>query len=127
MPMKAFPINWRRVGLLIGVGLLVLVIIDLNTRIEGLNNLKDEMNVVSGQATQAMQTQVALQTQVAYAQSDQAVEDYARGEGHMVQDGDIPAVPFGSEAGAPTATPTPTVIPTPLPNMQIWWDLFFGQ
>ena len=66
--MNAFSINWRRVGFLIGMGLLVLVVIDLNTRLEGLNNLETERNVFSGQATQAMQTQFALQTQVAYAQ-----------------------------------------------------------
>jgi len=125
--MNAFSINWRRVGFLIGMGLLVLVVIDLNTRLEGLNNLETERNVFSGQATQAMQTQFALQTQVAYAQSDQAVEDYARGEGRMIQPGDIPAVPLGIQTSEPIITPTPSPVPTPQPNWQTWWDLFFDN
>ncbi len=125
--MNNFPINWRRVGFLIGVGLLVLVVIDLNARIEGLNNLNDEMEVVQAQATQAMQTQIALQTKVAYAQSDQAAEDYARSEGHMIQDGDIPVVPVGNQTSAPVPTPTPTPVPTLMPNWEIWWNLFFGE
>jgi hypothetical protein len=125
--MNAFSINWRRVGFLVGIGLLVLVIIDLNTRLEGLNNLETERGVYSAKATQAMQTQEALQTQVAYAQSDQAVEDYARGNGRMIQERDIPAVPLGIQTDEPIVTPTPLPIPTPLPNWQTWWDLFFAN
>lgn len=124
--MNNFPVNWRRVGFLIGLGFLILVILDLNARIEGLNNLNDETEIVAAQATQAMQTHVALETQVAYASSDQAVEDYAR-DNRMVVDGDIPVIPFGDANATPTPNSTPTPSPTPPANWQIWWDLFFGE
>ncbi len=117
-------INWRRVGFLIGVGFLVLVILDLNARIEGLNSLDSEMKVVAVQATQAMQTHAALETQVAYATSEQAVIDYARNV-RMVQDGDIPVVPVGQANVTPTPESTPTPSPTPEANWQTWWNLFF--
>lgn len=125
--MANFPIQWRRIGLLIGFGILVLVIVDLNARIEGLNRLNDEVTDVRAQATQAMQTQMALQTQVAYANSDQAVEEIARAEGHMIQEGDIPVVPVGAANATPMPEVTPTPSPTPMSNWEIWWMLFFGQ
>ena len=125
--MVNFPIQWRRIGVLIGIGILVLVIVDLNARIEGLNKLNGEAASVRIQATQAMQTQMALQTQVAYANSDQAVEDYARAEGHMIQDGDIPVMPVGDGKATPVPASTPTASATPMSNWEIWWMLFFGE
>jgi hypothetical protein len=125
--MNKFSINWQRVGIFAGIVILVLIVIEFNARLDELNQLSDEVKPYRAQATQAMQTQIALQTQVAYAGSDTAVEDYARGEGHMVQEGDIPAVPYGYEDGTVISTPTPAPIPTPIPNWQVWWDLFFGE
>jgi hypothetical protein len=122
-----FNINWRRVGILIGIGVLVLLVIDFNNRLDGLRRLNEQERIVSTQATQAAQTQVALQTQVAYASSDAAVEDYARGDSHSIQDGDIPVVPVGNPGSTPVLSSTPTPAPTPLPNWQKWWNLFFGD
>jgi hypothetical protein len=123
----SFPINWRRVGFLAAIGMLALAIIDLNTRLEGLNNLDKERDFYNAKATQAVQTQTWLQTQVAYAQSDPAVEEYARADGHMIQDGDILAAPMGIQTSEPIVTPTPSPVPTPAPNWQTWWDLIFGE
>ena len=125
--MANFPLQWRRIGMLIGIGILVLVIVDLNARLEGLNKLNEEVTDVHVQATQAMQTQMALQTQVAYANSDQAVEDIARAEGHMILEGDIPVVPVGVANATPMPEVTPTPSPMPMTNWEIWWMLFFGK
>ncbi len=125
--MDRWPINPRRVAVFAGILVLVLMVIDFNARLEELNLLKKHAEVLSTQATQAVQTQVALQTQVAYAGSDQAVEDWARGEGHLVQPGDQPVVPVGPPNTSPIQVVTPTPVPTPVPNWQVWWDLFFGQ
>ncbi|HEX2697505.1 MAG TPA: hypothetical protein VHM28_07320, partial [Anaerolineales bacterium] len=80
--MDRFPINPRRVAVFGGVLLLILMVMDFNARLENLDRLKKQAGVISVQATQVAQTQVALQTQVAYAGSDQAVQDWARSEGH---------------------------------------------
>jgi cell division protein FtsB len=120
-------INWRRVAAFVGIALLTLAMIEFNNRLEELNRLTDEANEYRARATQAMQTQAALQTQVAFATSDAAVDQYAREENHMVQEGDIPGAPVGNSRNqiAPTATPAPTS--TPMPNWQVWWSLFFGE
>ena len=125
--MDKFSINWRRVGIFIGIVFLVLIVIEFNNRLDELNQLTKEAGTYRAQATQAMQTQIALQTQVAYASSDAAVEDYAREDNHMIQEGDIPGAPYGTEDGTVISTPTPVPTSTPMPNWQVWWNLFFGE
>ncbi len=125
--MDRWPINPRRVMIFVGILVLVLMVVDFNARLEELNLLRKHAESLGVQATQAVQTQVALETQVAYAASDQAVEDWARTEGHLVQPGDEPVVPVGQPGTAPLQQPTPTPAPTPMANWQVWWNLFFGD
>jgi hypothetical protein len=125
--MSTLPINFRRVLIFAGILVLVLMVIDFNRRIETLNTLNKQVVQVRVQATHAMQTQIALQTQVAYAGSTAAVEDWARTEGHYVRDGDQPVVPIGQPGSQPIQSIEPTPVPTPMPNWQIWWNLFFGE
>ncbi len=117
----------RRVAIFTGIFILVLVLIELNSRLEELNRLSDQRDEVRIAATQAMQTQLALQTQVAYAGSTAAVEEWARTEGHYVQEGDQPVVPVGQPGSEPVVVSTPMPMPTPLPNWQVWWELFFSE
>jgi cell division protein FtsB len=125
--MENFSVNWRRVGLFIGLAFLVLVVFEFNARLQELNRLSGEAEIYRTQATQAVQTQLALEEQVAYATSDAAVEEYARNDNHMIQEGEIPVVPYGTGNNQSVPTPTPSPSPTPLPNWQVWWNLFFGK
>jgi len=125
--MSNLPINARRVAGIIGFIILAFVVLESNRRLEELNLLNKQRELVSGQATQAAQTQVALQTQVAYAASTAAVEEWARADGHYIQDGDLPMVPLAQPGAAPVEMSTPMPIPMPLENWQVWWDLFFGE
>ena len=125
--MLNLPISLRRVAVLIGILVLVFIVLEFNRRLEELNMLNEQHKFVLTQATQAIQTQAALQTKVAYANSNAAVEEWARTDGHYIQDGDLPVVPIG-EAGAPpveASTPVPT--PTPMHNWQVLWQIFFGK
>jgi hypothetical protein len=124
--MTNIPINVRRVAGLIGMIVLVFVVLEFNRRLEELNVLNKQNEIVQTQATQSIQTQSALQTEVAYAQSTNAVEEWARTEGHYIQDGDLPIVPLGEPGTTPVEMSTPTPAPTPMANWQVWWDLFFG-
>ncbi len=125
--MDRWPINARRVGIFVGVLVLILMVMDFNARLEDLNRLKRQAAIVSLQATQAIQTQMALETQVAYGGSDQAVQDWARTEGHYIQPGDQPVVPLGQPGTNPIQSEAPTPTPTPVSNLQVWWNLFFGD
>lgn len=125
--MPKLPIDWRRVAVFVGIICLVLIIVDFNTRLEQLDRLNEQAEVVRGEATQIALTQIVLETQVAYASSDQATVDYARGEGHMIQEGDQIVVVIGQGEAVELATAEPTPVPTPKPNWQLWWDIYFGK
>jgi hypothetical protein len=125
--MMNLPINVRRVVAAIGILVLVFIVLEFNRRLEELNMLNAQSKLVQMQATQAVQTQLALQTQVAYAGSDAAVEEWARTDGHYIQDGDLPVVPLGQPGSAPIEEHPPTPIPTQPANWEVWWDLFFGE
>ena len=106
---------------------LILMVIDFNSRLESLNRLKKQQVLVSAKATHAIQTQTALQTQVANAASDQIVHEWARAEAHLVQAGDQPVVPIGVPGATAAVLASPTPASTAMANWQIWWRLFFGE
>ena len=107
------PINLRRVAVMIGILALVFIVLEFNRRLEELNMLTRQDELVHLQATQSIQTQAALQTQVAYAGSTAAVEEWARTDGHYIKDGDLPVVPITEPGSAPVEASTPVPAPTP--------------
>ena len=121
------PINVRRVAVAIGIVVLVFLVLEFNRRLDELNMLNEQSKLVQAQGTQAMRTQLALETQLAYAGSDAAVEEWARTDGHYIQDGDLPVVPMGQPGSPPIVVSTPTPVPTPPANWEVWWDLFFDE
>jgi hypothetical protein len=125
--MVNIPINVRRVLVMIGILALVFIVLEFNRRLEELNMLNRQNQFIQTQATQAIQTQFALQTQVAYAGSDAAVEEWARMDGHYIRDGDLPVVPVGQAGAPPLEASTPTPVPTRPANWEVWWHLFFGD
>jgi cell division protein FtsB len=107
------------------VVLLALLMMNLNSRLTEYFRLSGERDKLGTVVAYAQATRVALETQVAYATSDQAVEDWARNESHMARPGDkviVPLTPAGQTAQPVIqVTPTPTVVE----NWQVWWALFF--
>jgi len=73
-----------------------------------------------------MQTQVALVTQVAYATSDEAVEQWAH-ENKWIQPGEHPVELISAGSASPTTESLPTNQTENLPTWRIWWELFFGN
>jgi len=125
--MPSIPINFRRVAVFAGIFVLILLVIEFNSRLEELNRLNDQRNQIRILATQVEQTHVALQTQVAYANSTAAVDEWARTEGHYVMEGDQPIVPLVQPGSQPVIVPTVQPTPTPMQNWEVWWDLFFKE
>ena len=125
--MPHLKINFRRVAVFAGIFILILLVIEFNSRLEELNRLNDQRDQVRMVATQAVQTEMALQTQVAYASSTAAVEEWARTEGHYILEGDQPVVPLVQPGSQPVIAPTPQPTPTPMQNWEVWWGLFFDE
>jgi cell division protein FtsB len=125
--MNRLHIDWRRVALIAGVLFLVVLIVDFNARLEELERLNRQAEITRLEATQAGMTKIAYETQVANATSGQTVEEEARSNAAMIQEGDHPVVVLGDGSETPPGNPEPTPIPTLKPNWQLWWDLYFGE
>jgi cell division protein FtsB len=125
--MPNIQINFRRVVIFAGIFILILLVIEFNARLEELNKLNEQRGEVRAIATQSMQTQIALEADVAYAESTAAVEKWARTEGHYVKEGDQAVIPVGQPGSEPAIVSTPLPIPTPMKNWEVWWKLFFDK
>jgi hypothetical protein len=70
-------------------------------------------------------TQISLETQIAYSNSDKAVEEWARTYEKQGLSGDqmIVPLPFEKEFLEVNYVSIPTLSTSE--NWQIWWDLFF--
>jgi hypothetical protein len=117
--------KWRNILILLGLFLAVVLLIDFNRRMEELDSLTAKLNSVRAEGTSVMQTQDALVTQVAFATSDQAVEQWAY-QNKMVRDGEHLVQLEPSESATLTPVPVPVTQAEALPTWRIWWELFFG-
>jgi hypothetical protein len=125
--MKSGRTRLRQALIVAGLIVMVMLVMDFNTRMAELSRLEAYAAQVSVDATQSLQTQVFLQTRIAYATSDQAVEDWARVQGRMIRPGDHAIIPLPAEGQAATPTPIPEETPEPVRTWRVWLDLFFQK
>ena len=118
-------INWRSALIILGFFLAVVMLIDFNRRMQELDSLVVKLNAVSAEGTAVENTRVALVTQVAYATSDSAVEQWAY-ENKWVREGEKPIGLVSGQNVTPTPEPLSTARADDLPNWRTWWELFFG-
>jgi hypothetical protein len=125
--MKLSGKGWKPVLILIGFAVLVLLVMDFNNRMAELRRLTAEKEDVSARVTSLVETQVALETQVAYATSEAAVYYWAYNFQHLGKEGDVLVVPIQPEGSLPQPTPTPIITPEIIQNWQVWLSLFMDQ
>ncbi|HTX92157.1 MAG TPA: hypothetical protein VMC09_13170 [Anaerolineales bacterium] len=117
--------KWQSVLIILGLLLAVILLVDFNRRMEELDRLNAKLTSVRAEATAVMQTQAALVTQVAYATSDAAVEQWAY-ENKWVRVGEHPIDVVSTTNTTPTPIPSVSTQAQPQPTWRIWWQLFFG-
>jgi hypothetical protein len=122
--MKRTWLGWKYALLVIGLIVLTMLVMDFNNRMAELRRLSDKKEDVAVEATNLIHTQVQLETQIAYATSDGAVEEWAYEEGHMVREGENLVIPLEYPGFTPKVTILPTATPVPKTNWQIWVSLF---
>ncbi len=104
--------------------ILAYMVIDFNARTAELNRLSTEEAIIQSQVTARVETKEYLQTQIAYATSEAALQEFAYNN-HMAKPEDKVVVPFGVSAATPTPTPRPLPTTTQVSNLQLWWWQFF--
>jgi cell division protein FtsB len=121
------PLDGKKIILIAAAVVLFFLVMDLNSRLNELSRLSAQRDKASTVVSVLESTLQVLETQVAYATSEGAVEDWAYNEGHMVRPGEKLIIPLSP----PGATPMPVLIPTPtvmpVENWEIWMALIFGQ
>jgi hypothetical protein len=122
--MKRSWLSWKYALIVIGLGILTMLVMDFNTRMNDLRRLSGKSQEVAGEATQLRHTEMALETQIAFATSQAAVEQWAYQEGRQVREGEVIIVPIGQSGDVPESTPTPTQIAMPGSNWETWLSLF---
>lgn len=127
MKIGPFTINPQRIAIYLGIAILLFLIIDFNTRVESLARLQNELATVQARGTNVVVTQYALQTQIAYATSDAAAQEYARSQAKLAQPGDQIVVPLPAPGSTPSPSPTPTPSNNDISNWKVWMEYLFGQ
>jgi len=122
--MKRTWLGWKYALIVIGLVVLTLLVMDFNNRMAEQRRLSDKREDVAVEATELRSTQVFLETQLAYATSIAAVEEWAYEEGHMVREGENLVIPLEYPGFTPQVTVIPTATPEPESNIQIWLSLF---
>jgi cell division protein FtsB len=123
--MKNLNRNSRIFILVVTVGIFVLLIVGFNSRINTLRMLTDEAEEVKAQVTLLEATVVALDTQIAYATSPAAVEEWAYEDARMVREGENLIGPISSHESAPEQPVQVETQLEKLENWEVWLALFF--
>jgi cell division protein FtsB len=117
----------KRVIVVILVIILVFLLIDFNQRMVLLSKLRKQEKQLEFEYSQLETTRSALETQIAFANSDEAVEKWAREEGGMIHEGDIPIVLLPPSDPIVPQTTREAVTVDEVDNWEIWRELFFGN
>ncbi|HNX45805.1 MAG TPA: septum formation initiator family protein [Anaerolineaceae bacterium] len=125
---KIKSIHWadRRIIMVVVIVVLVLLMMDFNNRMVNMLQLGRQEKQLNTQVAALQQTKVKIEAQIAYATSDAAVEQWAREENRLVNEGDYPIIIMAPSGQIPTPTPRPVTAKVMLSNMQIWKELLFG-
>jgi cell division protein FtsB len=122
--LNAFWKRWIILGLII---ILFFMVMTLNSSISEYFRLTDQHNQMTARISNLEATQYALETQIAYADSDKAVEEWARTYQRNIQPGDQMIIPVSPLEATPEINYLQTPTPNTEDNWQIWWELFFGE
>lgn len=120
-------LDFKKVGLIAVAAIMFLLVMDLNSRLNELSRLSSQRDQAATVVAGLEGTLTVLKTQVEYARSEGAVEEWAYSEGKMVRPGEQLVIPLSP----PGTTPQPILIPTataePVQNWEIWMALILGK
>lgn len=121
------PFDLKKAALIAGAVILFFLVMDLNNRLNELSRLTEQENSAATVVGELHTTLDNLETQMAYASSASAVEQWAYNEGHMARPGEKLIIPLSPTGTTPQPVFAETQIPTQVPNWQIWLALISGK
>jgi cell division protein FtsB len=106
--------------------LFLLVFGELWRRISQAAQLRALERQIGAQVTQLAEESNRQATEIAGAQSDAAVADWARNEGRMVLPGEVLIQPLAPTAAATVTAPEENPS-SDVPNWRVWWEWLWGS
>lgn len=122
-----FRLDLKKVGFVVVVVVLFFLVMDLNNRLNELSRLTTQRNESETVVANLQKTVVVLNTQIGYATSEGAVQEWAYEEGHMVRPGENLIIPLEPEGATQAPLVAVTQEPTQTSNWEIWKALFLGK
>ena len=101
------------------------LLMDLNYRVSGYFSISAQRDKVETQVYGSWVTREVLKTEIAYANSDAALEKGIREEFKYVKPGDIRVIPLPGASIPPTAVPQEKMPQKSYQYWEYWWALFF--
>jgi len=117
----------KRIILVVIAIILVLLLVDFNQRMVLLTRMRRQESQLTERYAQLESTRMALETELIYAQSDEAVERWAREDAMLIQEGDIPIVLLPPSETFPTPSTPPPMTIQEISKWEVWRELFFGE
>ena len=118
---------WKKWIFIFLLVILFFMVMGLNSSLSEYFQLTDQRNQMTERISNLEATQQALETQIAYADSDKAVEEWARTYERHVQPGDQVIIPLSPVDVTQEVNYLATPTPSDEENWQIWWEMFFGE
>jgi cell division protein FtsB len=87
--------SWsKKVGTAVGVLLLLILAVDFNSRMVHMLELRGEMDVEQARLDELLKKEEVLRQAIEFAESDEAIDEWAREENWMALEGDVVVVPI---------------------------------
>lgn len=118
---------WKKWIFIFLLVILFFMVMGLNSSLSEFFQLTDQRGQMIDRINNLEATQYALETQIAFADSDKAVEEWARTYQRYIQPGDQVIIPLSPEDITPEVNYLETPTPSDEENWQIWWEMFFGD
>jgi len=122
--MKLFSGNWIFIVL---IAILFAMVLGLNTRLSEFFRLNRQLGEMQDRIANLEATSITLETDIAYANTEKAVEEWARTYERMGKEGDQLIIPIPPADVTPDVNYLPTPDPQTAENWQIWWEFLFGE
>ena len=127
MHMPWFPKVRKQWIFIASIAILFIMVLGLNSRLSEFFRLTTQRDEMSRRIDNLEATKEALETEIAYADSDKAVEEWARTFERRVLSGDQVIIPLPPQ----DVTPQINYLDKPTPQTDvkwhIWWELLFGD
>lgn len=117
----------KRLLLVVVLAVLVFMMMDFNNRMTVMLQLDRQERQLKTQKVELQQTKVKVEAEIVYANSDRALEEWAREEARLINVDDVPIIIVPGGSLKPTPTPQTEPKMAKMNTWEIWKELFFGS